>query len=340
MKCLGITKDKKQCRNSAKFVFCKKHAWQPLTAIVATLSLIGFLAGFFQDIIKPLVEKLERNTELQKAVAVEIKNNRRTFNGWEDKPQPMYRKSDVVTIFLDKQPIKSIEFYHTVKDQRFKEYLLTSPLADSYIPTAAEYRVVDLDGDRVSEIVIVLTNQLYGFHGDNQVNVLIFNPIGELLARTPYPRDLPDLILKDFNPYSAYKTTVVAKDNISGSTLNSTFANDFNIVERKNKKYLQFSWVIDNVSYAGLHLHQVEEFELNSGKLVALDVRPSLYISVGWKNPTQGELIGSIQQARDFLDKNNMPPFSEVQKIIDKFFQSSDRGTVKRGAPQVARPLP
>lgn len=343
MQCIGLTKDKKRCRNAAKFVFCKKHIWQPASAVIALFSIIGSSAGFFQDLIKPLAEKFERDTELRKALAVELKNNRRTDAEWEENPDPTNGKSDVVTILLDRQPIKSLEFYQTAKDQRFKDYPPTFLLADFFMPTTAEYQVVDLDGDGVNEIVITLTNQIYSLHYDKQINVLIYSPTGDLLARTPYPRDIPDLKLEIHNPYSAYKTTVVMKDAISDQTHSSTFANDFNIITSNGTKHLLFSWVIDNAGYAGKHLHQVEEFKYNAGKLVAIGDRPSLYISDSWENATSGEPIEAIQTAIKFLREHNQPKFSDMVKQLKKdgpFGIDLPNYSVKRDAPKIVPALP
>jgi hypothetical protein len=322
MQCMGRTKLKKRCRNSAKFFFCNKHLWQPFSLVVSLFLIIGFFAGFFQDLIKPLSEKFERDNELQKVVTVEIKNDRRTVAEWENNPDPTNGKSDVVTIFLDRQPVKSLEIYHNAKDQRFKDYPPTFLLADFFMPTAAAYQVIDLDKDGVNEIVLILTNQLYSLHHDKQVNVLIYNPMGDLLARTPYPQDISGLKLEVLNSYSAYKTTVTMKDETTGLTQSTTFANDFNIVTRDNNKYLQFSWVIDNAGYIGQHLHQVEEFQYSSGKLVPVLNKPKLYINDSWENATSGQYVESIQQASDFLKKNNQPKFADMVKDAEKSFPS------------------
>jgi hypothetical protein len=313
MQCIGRTGQKKRCRNNAKFLFCHKHVWQPLTAGAALLTTIGFGAGFFQDAVKPLAEKIALDEELRKPVAVELKTNRRTVAEWEQNPELFTGKSDVVTILLDRQPKKTLEVYHTAKDQRFKEYPPTFPLADFFLPTAVDSQVVDLDRDGVSEIVLVLTNQIYSLHFDKQVNVLIYSPVGQLLARTPYPRDVPGLKIDLVGPYSAYRTTAVMRDAISEATESTTFANDFSLVTRDGTKYLQFSWVIDNASYAGVHLHQVEEFQYVGGKLQPSG-NPGLYISEGWEGAASGQPVTTMQQARDFLDKHNQPDFPKLLK--------------------------
>jgi hypothetical protein len=313
MQCCGKTKKFKRCQNSARFFFCRHHVWQPVTATLAVLSVIGLGAGLFQDAFKPLAEKMAVYEELGKPVTVELKANRRTVAEWEQNPDPTANKSDVVTILLDRQPKKTLEIYHQAKDQRFKEYPPTFPLADFFLSTAVDKQVVDLDGDGVSEIVLSLTNQIYSLHPDGQVNVLIYSPLGQLLARTPYPRDIPGFLIELLGPYSAYKTTAVMQDAISGTTESTTFANDFSVITRGRKKYLQFSWVIDNAGYAGPHLHQVEEFEFVDSKLRP-NGSPNLYIVDGWGQAASGQHVPSLQQALKFLKEHNQPSFSELLK--------------------------
>jgi hypothetical protein len=318
MQCIGRTKNRQRCKNTTRFAFCNKHFWPPFAALGAFIFYLPDLAGFFQDAIKPMLENFARNDELRKPVAVELKSDRQTAAEWEENLDPTIGKSDVVTILSDRQPVKTIEIYHTAKDQRFKNYPATSSLADFFIPTTAEYQITDLDGDGANEIVITLKNQLYSLHHDMQVNVLIYNASGELLARTPYPQAMPGLKIQTLNPYSAYRTTVAMKDKISGKTESSTFANDFTVITAKDKKQLRFSWVIDSASYVSTHLHQVEEFEYRAGKLFPIEKTPKLYIYNSWSDATSGELVQSTQQAIDFLRDNNQPDFADMVKEMKK----------------------
>lgn len=316
MRCIGITKEKKRCKNNTNSLFCKKHIWQPVSGLIVLISFLGFSAGFFQDLLSPMIEENKRNSDLKKLIAIEVKNDRREVAEWQDDANPMLGKSDVLTILSDRQPVKSLEIYHTAKDQKFKNYPPTAPLADSLIPTEVEYQVLDLDDDGINEIIIILRNRIYSLHHDKQVNVLIYNSKGEMLSQTPYPRDIPDLLFNVHNPYSAYKTTVVMKDKISDSSRSSTFSNDFKIINHNNEKRLQFSWVVDNASYASLHLHQVEEFRYEAGKLIPIDETPKLYINDSWENATTGELVESKYQASEFLKENNIPTLYEVYKEL------------------------
>ncbi|WP_322847152.1 hypothetical protein [Pseudomonas sp. B33.4] len=291
---------------------------------------MGFMAGFFQDLIKPLAEDYVKSNAIKKPIAVELKSNRLTVGAWENNTDPTNGRSDVVTILSDRQPVKSIEIYHTAKDQRFKNYPPTSPLADSFIPTTAEYQITDLDGDGVNEIVVTLKNQLYSLHYDKQVNILIYGPTGELLTKTPYPQTIQNLEIRTLNPYSAYKTTAAMKDKISEKIESSTFANDFTLITTGDRKTLRFSWVIDSASYTAPHLHQVEEFEYSEGKLISVGA-PKLFVSPFWDDATSGELVRSTQQAAEFLRENNLPDFVDMYKQMKEDSQEQAPELPKEG---------
>ncbi|NQS85845.1 hypothetical protein ACRPHS_18785 [Pantoea allii] len=316
MRCIGVTKKKSRCKNSSNLLFCKIHCWQPLTAIMLLFSYVGYWAGFYQDLLKPIIDNQTKISELRKLISIEVKKNRREFAEWEDNEDPTMGKSDVITILSDRQPIKSMEIYQTAKDQKFKDYLPTAQLADFFMPTEIEYQVLDLDGDGIDEIIIKITNRIYSLHFDKQVNILILNPMGEILNTTPYPRNIPGLSLEVHNPYSAYKTTAVMKDVISNTFTSSTFCNDFNVTTQDGVKYLQFSWVIDNSSYAAPHLHQVENYKFESGKLIPVESTPELYIAEGWENASTGKIVTSISDAETFLNENNLPTIGKLYSQI------------------------
>lgn len=316
MQCYGLTKKRERCRNTTKFIFCKKHCWQPLSGIIFILGILATFAGLFQDMFKPLFEQYQNENELKKLVSVEVEKNRRLVPEWENNTDPTLGKSDVVTILSDRQPIKSLEIYHMAKDKKFKDYPATAPLADNFIPTEVEYQVLDLDNNGADEVILKLTNQLYSLHYDKQINVLIFNGKGEMISKTPYPNNIPGLHLKIHNPYSAYKTTAVMYDAISEKSSSTTFANDFNIVNENNKKTLQFSWVIDNASYASPHMFQVEEFIFDNGQLLAIHEKPQIYINNGWGNATSGKIIHSLSEVSEFQKNNNLPSFIDTYNSL------------------------
>ncbi len=320
MRCFGITKVRKRCKNTAKFPYCSKHWWQPLSGLILVVSVIGFWAGFFQDLIKPITERSERIAEFKKPLAVEIKSNRRTVPEWLQDPDPTKGEPDIVTILLDRRPMKTLEIFHSAKDQRFRDYPPTAPLTDFRIPTSAEYEVVDLDGDDIPEVVITLSNQIYSLHHDKLVSVLILNPRGELLAKTPYPTKIEGLDVVALTPYSAFQTTGIMYDAISNASETVTFANGFHVADRNGQRVLQFSWVIDNAGYVGPHLHLVQELVMRDGRLEILSKKPALYISEDWNEPWSGQTPVNIEAANLFLKEHNMPPFSEIRKEAERSF--------------------
>lgn len=311
MRCFGFTRKRARCKNSAHFMFCKSHVWQPIAFITTLVSGLGVLVGLYGGLLKPMQDRWKNNSELKKLVSVEVKANRRENSVWEGGGSWDDDKSDVVTLLLDRQPVKSIEIYHTAKDQRYKDYPMTMRLADSAVSTDVEYQVIDLDGDGISEIIIVLTDKLYGLHFDKQINVLIYSPRGDLLTHTPYPSTISGLNIGDLNPYSAYRSTVVVFDAISQTQFSSTFANDFNIFSRGGERYLEFSWVVDGSSYAGNHLHQVEYFSFREGRLISV-APPAMYISNSWEGASRGGQPVSLNDANAFMKENNLPSTGEM----------------------------
>ncbi|MDO9468382.1 MAG: hypothetical protein Q7J36_13880 [Thiobacillus sp.] len=218
--------------------------------------------------------------------------------------------------------MKTLEIFHSAKDQRFRDYLPTAPLTDFRIPTSAEYEVVDLDGDDIPEVVVTLSNQIYSLHYDRLISVLILNPRGDLIAKTPYPMKIETLEVDALIPYSAFQTTGVMYDAISNTSESITYANGFHVAEREGQRILQFSWVIDNAGYAGPHLHQVQEMVMRDGKLEPLSEKPVLYISENWNEPWSGTTSVDIEKAKAFLKENNLPPLSDIQKEAEKYFSS------------------
>jgi len=54
MKCLGRTKRLQRCKNPARTLVCKKHWYQPWTAALFVLGILGLLAGLYQDLLAPV----------------------------------------------------------------------------------------------------------------------------------------------------------------------------------------------------------------------------------------------------------------------------------------------
>ena len=147
---------------------------------------------------------------------------------------------DIVTILLDRRPMKTLEIFHSAKDQRFRDYPPTALLADFRVSTSAEYEVVDLDGDDISEVVVMFSNQLYSLHYDKLISVLILNPQGKLIASTPYPMKIEALEVGSLTPYSAFQTTGVMYDAISDTSESITYANGFHVADRQGQRVLLY----------------------------------------------------------------------------------------------------
>jgi hypothetical protein len=123
---------------------------------VAVITTIGLSASLFQDAFRPVKELWKITDEFNKPLAVESKKNRHTAPKWwlsdpdpttKEEPDIIMILPDTVTILLDRRPMKTLEIFHSAKDQRFRDYPPTALLADFRVPTSAEYEVVDLDGD-------------------------------------------------------------------------------------------------------------------------------------------------------------------------------------------------
>ncbi len=56
MRCIGITKAFKRCKNSCSFFNCRVHRWQPFTVFFTICVIIGVYAGLYQDLYKHLFD--------------------------------------------------------------------------------------------------------------------------------------------------------------------------------------------------------------------------------------------------------------------------------------------
>lgn len=107
-------------------------------------------------------------------------------------------------------------------------------------------------------------------------SLLIIDPRGRIVAKTPYPEKIAGLAIGALSPYSAFQTSGVMLEAISNQAESITYANGFAVSERSGRKVLLFSWVIDSASYADVHLHQVQEMGFQDGELVLVS-EPKLY---------------------------------------------------------------
>ncbi|MDR2308371.1 MAG: hypothetical protein LBE53_14415 [Paucimonas sp.] len=284
--------------------------------VAFAVTALAFWSGLFQDLIKPLAEHRQQVTELKQPLAVELKTDRTTVAQWAQHDELFVGEPDLITLLLNRVPVKTLEITHTAKDQRFRDYPATAPLTYRQIPTRAQYQVTDLDGDGIPEVVLTLTNQLYSLHDDQLLNVLILDPKGRQLSGTPVPPEVAHLRTGALSPYSAYRSTGVMKDQISGQTRPVSFANGF-VVERQGQhQVLRFSWVVDSASYVGEHLHVTQSFHFVDGSLEPA-ATPQLYISEQWQQPWMDNRPVTLAVAQKFLDEHNMPSFSTMMGSQD-----------------------
>lgn len=57
MRCFGITKKIRLCKNKTKFIYCRHHVWQPISII---LVIAGF-AGLYQDLLRPIYNSIKKD---------------------------------------------------------------------------------------------------------------------------------------------------------------------------------------------------------------------------------------------------------------------------------------
>lgn len=310
---------RRMCANllRALIAWCSRHRAAAVGGIVLSVSALSLWAGLFQDLFKPMMEHWQQVAELRQPLAVEIKTGRTTGAQWEAQDKMFVGEPDLVTLLLNRVPVKTLEVAHTAKDQRFRDYPPTAPLTYHQIPTNVRYQVLDLDDDDIPEVVLTLTNQLYSLHDDRLINVLIVDPRGRLLSGTPVPPEVEGLRTGALSPYSAYRSTGVMKDLISGDTTPVTFANGFAVQIEGKRKLLRFSWVVDSASFVSEHLHVTQSFVFSDGRLQPSGA-PQLYISGLWEQPWVDETPVTLAEAQKFLDDNNMPTFSTMMGRPDQ----------------------
>ncbi len=71
MRCIGRTRSVRRCGNSARFLLCHHHRYQPLFALLGVAGLFGLPAGIYQDAWKlffpkeqPAAQTYESNTTM------------------------------------------------------------------------------------------------------------------------------------------------------------------------------------------------------------------------------------------------------------------------------------
>lgn len=91
MRCIGITKKFKRCRNTSVFLglFCKHHKFQPIKILFAFCSIATVFSAFYYDIINPFFPKKNNEVEV-KTIGFDI-------------PQPLLRISNSIDLILNPQ---------------------------------------------------------------------------------------------------------------------------------------------------------------------------------------------------------------------------------------------
>lgn len=54
MRCLGRTRSLERCRNPARWFVCHKHRLQPWALIASVVTIVGLVAGLYQDLWRPI----------------------------------------------------------------------------------------------------------------------------------------------------------------------------------------------------------------------------------------------------------------------------------------------
>lgn len=84
MRCIGITKERKRCKNSCKLLFCKKHILQPVIVLFSLISFIGLIGGIYQDVWKEMIA-VNKNI-IEQGIYYEdtyLSDNNNAFGSWK-----------------------------------------------------------------------------------------------------------------------------------------------------------------------------------------------------------------------------------------------------------------
>jgi Flp pilus assembly protein TadD len=56
VRCIGRTPTLRRCKRNAVRLVCRDHRWQPVAWLLSLVTAVGFTAGLYQDLIKPLTK--------------------------------------------------------------------------------------------------------------------------------------------------------------------------------------------------------------------------------------------------------------------------------------------
>lgn len=66
-KCFGRTKTLARCKNDAKGLFCVKHRWQPIVAILFIITTTVTLISFYHEAINPIINWLKPDEQQEES---------------------------------------------------------------------------------------------------------------------------------------------------------------------------------------------------------------------------------------------------------------------------------
>ncbi len=265
--------------------------------------------------------------------------------------------SDILYLTQENNLVRAYEYYGVGKSVSIKDNLMTALFFERSIPTNIAARVLDLNDDGYEEIVVWVTNQVYGFHSDELVAFFILDHKGDIVVSAPLPQKIPDLTFSNTESYSAYgkRGTLIEKNTkivIPLSYVNLVY------ISRVNKEYvLSFGWVIDTAPYANEHLYQIDSYTFDGEKLKNTEPYEKFLFVTGLLGSNQKvdimkskkvRLASSNKEiVRFFLESENVPPFKtkeveELVKEVDKLQKeckaSSDVDCVARGIEKLSKP--
>lgn len=253
---------------------------------------------------------------LSEPLAVEVKEGREIEAAWEQDPStPPLPDSDIVTILRSGQPITELELYHSVGDQRLKDYPYNKFLAEGMAPTAVQSYVARLTARGDEFVILDVEDKIVGAHSDHLHSILIYDGTGKLVTKTPYPSE--SLVDKKYltSNFSAFRTSGSMLDHVSNTSTPITFCNSFRLMKEGNNSLLRFSWVIDNGGYADRHLHQIEDYEFD-GKNLKLMRSPAYAIVDSMDLPDRFQTIDDVPVMKRFLADVASPPISEILRQL------------------------
>ena len=125
MQCLGITKQRKRCKNSCTFLFCKKHFSQPFLLIFGILTFIGVIAGLYQDVWKEFNDRNISQENISEGVFLEniylTPVNSSLYGSWGMKTEKL--SNERYNFYLDRWKQKELNTWLDLNESKYDENL-------------------------------------------------------------------------------------------------------------------------------------------------------------------------------------------------------------------------